>query len=349
MRCPADDRPMTDKQTAFEEHRRLLEGAAYRILGTRTDAEDVVQEAWIRWSTVEPDTVDDARAYLVTITSRLALNKLRELKARRETYVGPWLPEPVATATDDPARAAELADEVSMAMLIVLESLTPLERAAFVMTDVFAMKSPEVAEALGRSPASVRQLVTRARSHLAARTPRQVVEKSRHRAVIERFLNAAMSGDMAAARRRPLPRRHARHRRRRRPASCSAPDPLLRQGDPLDPRGPPGFRRGQPRPRDPDAQRRTCSRGAGTSRRRLRLLPDGGGWTDHRGALDPQPGEAHSCLTRCAEDLPQEVSASMAAAVARTFLAVSTWRFSMSRPFRVATPFPSPGPPRTPR
>ena len=188
---------MTDTQTAFEEHRRLLEGAAYRILGTRTDAEDVVQEAWIRWSTVEPDTVDDARAYLVTITSRLALNKLRELKARRETYVGPWLPEPVATATDDPARAAELADEVSMAMLIVLESLTPLERAAFVMTDVFAMKSPEVAEALGRSPASVRQLVTRARSHLAARTPRQVVEKSRHRAVIERFLNAAVSGDVA--------------------------------------------------------------------------------------------------------------------------------------------------------
>ena len=188
---------MTDTQTAFEEHRRLLEGAAYRILGTRTDAEDVVQEAWIRWSTVEPDTVDDARAYLVTITSRLALNKLRELKARRETYVGPWLPEPVATATDDPARAAELADEVSMAMLIVLESLSPLERAAFVMTDVFAMKSPEVAEALGRSPASVRQLVTRARSHLAARTPRQVVEKSRHRAVIERFLNAAVSGDVA--------------------------------------------------------------------------------------------------------------------------------------------------------
>ncbi|HEY9496398.1 MAG TPA: RNA polymerase sigma factor SigJ [Intrasporangium sp.] len=188
---------MTDTQTAFEEHRRLLEGAAYRILGTRTDAEDVVQEAWIRWSTVDPDTVDDARAYLVTITSRLALNKLRELKARRETYVGPWLPEPVATATDDPARAAELADEVSMAMLIVLESLTPLERAAFVMTDVFAMKSPEVAEALGRSPASVRQLVTRARAHLAARTPRQVVEKSRHRAVIERFLNAALSGDVA--------------------------------------------------------------------------------------------------------------------------------------------------------
>ena len=188
---------MTDTQAAFEGHRRLLEGAAYRILGTRTDAEDVVQEAWIRWSTVDQETVDDARAYLVTITSRLALNKLRELKARRETYVGPWLPEPVATATDDPARAAELADEVSMAMLIVLESLTPLERAAFVMTDVFAMKSPEVAEALGRSPASVRQLVSRARAHLAARTPRQVVEKSRHRAVIERFLNAAVSGDVA--------------------------------------------------------------------------------------------------------------------------------------------------------
>jgi RNA polymerase sigma-70 factor (ECF subfamily) len=141
--------------------------------------------------------VDDVRAYLLTITSRLALNKLRELKARRETYIGPWLPEPVATDTDDPARAAELADEVSMAMLIVLESLSPLERAAFVMTDVFAMTSPEVAEALGRSPAAVRQLVSRARAHLAARSPRQVVEASRHQAVIERFLNAVVSGDVA--------------------------------------------------------------------------------------------------------------------------------------------------------
>ena len=188
---------MTDAQAAFEQHRTLLEGAAYRILGTRTDAEDVVQEAWIRWSAVDPDVVDDVRAYLLTITSRLALNKLRELKARRETYIGPWLPEPVATDTDDPARAAELADEVSMAMLIVLESLSPLERAAFVMTDVFAMTSPEVAEALGRSPAAVRQLVSRARAHLAARSPRQVVEASRHQAVIERFLNAVVSGDVA--------------------------------------------------------------------------------------------------------------------------------------------------------
>ncbi|WP_353511091.1 RNA polymerase sigma factor SigJ [Intrasporangium sp.] len=188
---------MTDGQAAFEQHRTLLEGAAYRILGTRTDAEDVVQEAWIRWSAVDPDVVDDVRAYLLTITSRLALNKLRELKARRETYIGPWLPEPVATETDDPARAAELADEVSMAMLIVLESLSPLERAAFVMTDVFAMTSPEVAEALGRSPAAVRQLVSRARAHLAARSPRQVVEASRHQAVIERFLNAVVSGDVA--------------------------------------------------------------------------------------------------------------------------------------------------------
>ncbi|MDV3223456.1 RNA polymerase sigma factor SigJ [Intrasporangium sp.] len=190
---------MTDDPAAaaFEEHRGLLLGAAYRLLGVHSDAEDVVQETWLRWSAVDPATVNDTRAYLLTITSRLALNRLRELKARRESYVGPWLPEPVATATsDDPAKAAELADEVSMAMLIVLESLTPLERAAFVLTDVFGMASPEVAHALGRSPASVRQLVSRARSHLAARPPRQVVEESRHRAVIERFLAAAVTGDV---------------------------------------------------------------------------------------------------------------------------------------------------------
>lgn len=183
--------------SAFEQHRGLLVGAAYRILGSHADAEDVVQEAWIRWDAVDPATVDNARAYLLTITTRLALNRLRHLKARRESYVGPWLPEPVATGPEvDGAAAAELADDVSMAMLIVLESLTPLERAAFVLTEVFGMPSTEVADALDRTPAAVRQLLHRARSHVQARRPRQVVDASRHRAAIERFVTAASTGDV---------------------------------------------------------------------------------------------------------------------------------------------------------
>ena len=187
----------TSATAAFEEHRGLLVGAAYRILGTHTDAEDVVQEVWIRWDTVDPATVDNARAYLLTITSRLALNRLRHLKARRESYVGPWLPEPVATGPDvEGAAAAELADDVSMAMLIVLESLSPLERAAFVLTDVFGMPPREVASAIDRTPAAVRQLVHRARSHVEARRPRHAVDAARHRAAIERFVTAASTGDV---------------------------------------------------------------------------------------------------------------------------------------------------------
>jgi RNA polymerase sigma-70 factor (ECF subfamily) len=191
------NRPTADQQTAlFEEHRGVLVGAAYRLLGSHADAEDVVQEAWIRWSDVDPQTIDEPRAYLLTITTRLALNRLRQLRTRRETYVGPWLPEPVSSdPRDDGAAAAELADEVSMAMLIVLESLSPLERAAFVLSDVFGMPSGEVAGALDRSPAAVRQLVHRARSHVEARQPRSVVDAARHREVTEQFMAAAATGD----------------------------------------------------------------------------------------------------------------------------------------------------------
>lgn len=186
-----------DPTTAFEEHRALLVGAAYRILGSHVEAEDVAQEAWIRWSAVDPATVDNERAYLLTIATRLALNRARQLAARKETYVGPWLPEPVASdPRSDGAAAAELADEVSMALLIVLESLSPLERAAFVLTDVFGMPSGEVGAALGRSPGAVRQLVHRARSHVEARQPREVVDTTRHREVTLRFLAAAGSGDV---------------------------------------------------------------------------------------------------------------------------------------------------------
>ena len=195
---------MTDAGTElFQQHRQILLGAAYRILGSLVEAEDVVQEAWIRWSGVPHEEIDEPRAYLLTVTSRLALNRMRQLSTRRESYVGPWLPEPVAdlphpisdTRTDG-AAAVQLADEVSMAMLIVLESLTPLERTAFVLAEVFALSSPEIAEALDRSPAAVRQLVHRARSHVQARQPRQVVDTARHRQVTERFMTAAAGGDL---------------------------------------------------------------------------------------------------------------------------------------------------------
>lgn len=186
-----------DRQTPFLAHRDTLVGAAYRILGSHSDAEDVVQEAWLRWDTVDLATVDHPRAYLLTVTTRLSLNRLRQLRARREAYVGPWLPEPVSTRPDaDGAARAELADEVSMALLIVLESLSPLERAAFVLADVFGMPAGEVGQALDRSPAAVRQLVHRARSHVEARRPRTTVDAARHREVTERFLAATASGDV---------------------------------------------------------------------------------------------------------------------------------------------------------
>jgi RNA polymerase sigma-70 factor (ECF subfamily) len=190
-----------DPTDVFEQHRSTLVGAAYRILGSRVEAEDVVQEAWIRWSHTDHAAVDVPRAYLLTVTSRLALNRVRHLATRRESYVGPWLPEPVASDPDpraEGAAAAQLADEVSMAMLIVLESLSPLERAAFVLTEVFGMAAPEVAGALDRSPAAVRQLVHRARSHVEARRPRQEVSRDRHREITERFMAAAAGGDIAS-------------------------------------------------------------------------------------------------------------------------------------------------------
>ncbi|MEV6271988.1 RNA polymerase sigma-70 factor [Kribbella sp. NPDC051936] len=188
---------MTDDQLAreFAEHRAVLVGAAYRVVGSVSDAEDVVQEAWLRWSAIEHDDIRDVRAYLIRITTRLALNRLREQKARREQYVGPWLPEPLATDEDDPAAAAELADSVSMAMLVVLETLSPLERATFVLREVFDLPYDEIADTLGRSEAAVRQLAHRARSHVHARQPRHHVDKASHDELTMRFMQAAGSGD----------------------------------------------------------------------------------------------------------------------------------------------------------
>ncbi|MEJ1111351.1 RNA polymerase sigma factor SigJ [Kribbella sp. CCNWLW201] len=187
---------MTDEELAreFDTHRAVLVGAAYRVVGSVSDAEDVVQEAWLRWAAVDHEEVRDTRAYLIRITTRLALNRLRQQKARREEYVGPWLPEPIAS-DDDPAAAVEMADSVSMAMLVVLETLSPLERATFVLREVFDLPYDEIAETLGRSESAVRQLAHRARGHVHARQPRHQVDKERHNELTMRFMAAAGSGD----------------------------------------------------------------------------------------------------------------------------------------------------------
>lgn len=182
----------TPHQETFETHRRALLGAAYRVLGTVGDSEDAVQETWLRWQDVDPTTVRDPRSYLLSAVTRVALNIVRSRDRRREEYIGPWLPEPVSTApAADPGRAVEIAEEVSLALLVVLESLSPLERAAFVLREVFALPYPEVAETLERSEASVRQLVSRARAHVRERAPRHPVDEATHRALTTAFLEAA--------------------------------------------------------------------------------------------------------------------------------------------------------------
>ena len=188
-------------ETAFTANRPLLVGVAYRLLGSVGDAEDVVQEAWLRWARVDTDTVSDPTGFLVRTVSRLALDRLRRVAARRETYVGPWLPEPVLTTSTpaaDPAAEAERAASVSLAMLVVLETLSPLERTVFVLHEAFAYSYGEIGEILDRSPAAVRQLAHRAREHVAARRPRFPIDPGARRVATERFLHATLSGDVAA-------------------------------------------------------------------------------------------------------------------------------------------------------
>ncbi len=179
----------------FLAHRRLLFTVAYELLGSAADAEDVVQETWLRWADVDRANVEDPRAYLVRIVTRQALNRLRTLARRRETYVGQWLPEPLLT-TPDVAEDVELAESVSMAMLTVLETLTPTERAVFVLREVFDLPYDEIAVALDKTSAAVRQVAHRAREHVAARRPRMTVDRSEQDRVVDRFLAALTSGDV---------------------------------------------------------------------------------------------------------------------------------------------------------
>jgi RNA polymerase sigma-70 factor (ECF subfamily) len=183
--------------TVFEEHRSLLFTIAYEITGTATDAEDVLQESYLRWSAVDTDGIGNQRAYLAKTVTRQALNFLRSTQRRRENYIGPWLPEPVVTLPDV-AEDAVLADSLSFAMLVVLESLSPDERAVFVLREVFDFPYSEIAEATGKSPAAVRQLASRAKSHVQARQPRFDVDAQRQKAVTDRFIAATLGGDLQA-------------------------------------------------------------------------------------------------------------------------------------------------------
>ncbi|MBU3864109.1 RNA polymerase sigma-70 factor [Streptomyces sp. 4503] len=179
----------------FVAHRSLLFTVAYEMLGSAADAEDVVQESWLRWAGVDRSRVRDPRAYLVRTVTRQALNRLRTLSRRREEYVGEWLPEPLLTSPDV-AEDIELAESVSIAMLTVLETLGPAERAVFVLREVFDMPYGEIAEAIGKSAATVRQIARRAREHVAARRPRMRVSRSEQQAVVERFLAALRTGQV---------------------------------------------------------------------------------------------------------------------------------------------------------
>ncbi|WTW96533.1 RNA polymerase sigma-70 factor [Streptomycetaceae bacterium NBC_01309] len=179
----------------FVAHRSLLFTVAYEMLGSAADAEDVLQESWLRWADADRDEVRDARAYLVRIVTRQSLNRLRTLSRSRVDYVGEWLPEPLLTSPDV-AEDVELAESVSMAMLTVLETLGPTERAVFVLREVFDMPYAEIAEAVGKSSAAVRQIAGRARGHVAARQPRVQVSRSEQRKVVDRFLHALQTGKL---------------------------------------------------------------------------------------------------------------------------------------------------------
>src|ERR1700693_1762495 len=179
----------------FVTHRGLLFTVAYEMLGSAVDAEDVVQETWLRWADVDHAVVHDPRAYLVRIVTRQALNRLRTVSRRREDYPGEWLPEPLLT-DPDMADDAERAENISIALLTVLETLGPVERAVFVLHEVFETPYHEIAEVVGKTPAAVRQIAHRAREHVAARRPRMQVDRAQQEATLEKFIAAVTSGDV---------------------------------------------------------------------------------------------------------------------------------------------------------
>jgi len=179
---------------SFLAHRNLLFTVAYEMLGSAADAEDVLQTAWLRWVKVDLAEVRDKRSYLVRITTRLSLDRLRTLKRRKESYVGPWLPEPLLTAADV-GDDVELAESVSMAVMLVLETLSPTERVVFVLREAFGISYDEIAAAVDKNPAAVRQIAHRARRHVEARRPPAAVSPREAQAAVESFQHAIETGD----------------------------------------------------------------------------------------------------------------------------------------------------------
>ena len=190
-----DEQPTDEATAAFVAHRNLLFTVAYEMLGSAADAEDVLQETWLRWVAVDVAQVLDPRAYLVRVTTRQALNRLRTLQRRRESYVGAWLPEPVLTAPDV-ADDVVLAESVSMALMLVLETLAPTERAVFVLREVFDVGYDEIAATLDKTTAAVRQIAHRARRHVDARRPRALATTEQTRAALTSFQRAVATGDV---------------------------------------------------------------------------------------------------------------------------------------------------------
>jgi len=194
----------TDPSATFEPHRRRLLGLAYRMLGSMAEAEDAVQETYLRWHDTNRASVENARAFLMTTTTRICLDVLKSARVRREEYVGPWLPDPVTdTAALAPDAQTELAEDLSVALLLALERLSPLERAAFLLHDVFDYSFSQVADALGRNEAACRQLATRARAHVRESRPQAPRSASssidpKHAALVSAFITASRSGDIAA-------------------------------------------------------------------------------------------------------------------------------------------------------
>jgi RNA polymerase sigma-70 factor (ECF subfamily) len=186
-------------QAAFDAERRRLVGLAYRMTGTPDDAEDVVQDAWLRWQRADPSRIENPAAWLTTVTTRLAIDRLTSARARRERYVGPWLPEPLAAADDvdpDPSDAVAAAESLSLGFLRVLETLAPVERAVFLLHDVFGYPFEEIAATVDRSPAATRQIAKRARGRVRDGRPRIEPEPADVEALSDAFFAAIVDGDV---------------------------------------------------------------------------------------------------------------------------------------------------------
>jgi RNA polymerase sigma-70 factor (ECF subfamily) len=186
-----------DDARSFETHRRSLTGLAYRMLGSRAEAEDVVQDAYLRWHAADHAAIERPRHYLGTVVTRLCLDRMKSAQARREVYVGQWLPEPVVDEALDADTAGDLAHDLSVALMLVLERLSPLERASFLLHDVFGLDFAEVGRALGRGEAACRQLAARARAHIEEGRPRFSTSQEEGRRLAAAFNHAAQLGDTA--------------------------------------------------------------------------------------------------------------------------------------------------------